>query len=539
MARAAYFLRTGRKAVCLALSLVALNACASKDLALVKEKEKEKEQSQIVLGMIWEPISFNPLRGIDAGSYCASSFVYEGLVKFDDSMQLVPGLAESFSVSPDGLTYKFVLRPGLKYHNGSPLTVEDVKQSLLAGAGQYSPFRGDYRDIETVKLVGDRQVVVNLSRPCQPLLSRLAELRILPAAVINQSDHGNSVLAREPIATGPYYLKSWLAGRYLVFERNSNYWGKAAASQRIIWRVIPDKMALAAALARGEVDLAPADGRLWQCFLAKVGGDRSTAKLQVDSFRGGRTVYLGFNLERSPWSELAVRQAFACAIDRGAILKTLYAGFGTIPDTDFPETSWAFFDGVRKVSYSPKQAKTYLEKAGFVHRGKSWVRNGETLAIKIMTIKDFDEMAQVVADYLARIDIVCEVEVLEYSALRRSFMQKGRFDAVIWSRSFGPDPESTMVWSSKGPLNFCRLQSQQVDDWLKQGRLAASQEERKIVYASLQGYLAENLPWVFMVRPDLIVVSNGKIEGTQKGRQKFAGLPWDNIATNAAFWRSR
>ena len=87
------------------------------------------------------------------------------------------------------------------------------------------------------------------------------------------------------------------------------------------------------------------------------------------------------------------------------------------------------------------------------------------------------EVAQAVADYLTAVGVICEVETMEYSTVRRSFLQKGRFDAVLWSRSFGPDPECSIVWSSKGPLNFCRLRSKEVDGLIASARVAVDKPE--------------------------------------------------------------
>lgn len=522
----------------------------SKDIQGQKDRK-----DQLVLGMVWEPVSFNPLRGIDSGSYCASSFVYEGLVKFDQNQHVVGGLAESFKVSTDGLEYDFVLRKGLRFSTGQALKASDVRASLLIGASKISPFAGDYRDIIAVDIADDRHLTVRLSRPCQPLLSRMAELRIVPEQILNSKDHGNSILARTPIATGAYQLKSWQAGQELVFERNPYYWGAPAATAQIVWRVIPDKMALAAAIGRREVDLAPVDGRVWENYLAKKAGKF----LDMCEFNGGRTIYFGFNLERAPWTDKRVREAFACAIDRGAIVRSLYGGHAVVPDTDVPLTSWAHIDDVRHVSFDPERARRLLIDAGFKYSKdgpyQGWWRDQKRLALRVMTIKDLEEVAQVVADYLKRIDVACEVEVIEYSTLRRSFMSKGRFDAVVWSRSFGPDPECTLVWGTKGPLNFCRLSDPKVDQWLKDARTAPDQKQRKVVYARLQNYLANELPWVFIAQPKQIIAFKrgiSGITGIQKDRQKInaglasdaglsiePGLPWDNIATNASTWLNK
>ena len=109
--------------------------------------------------MVWEPVSFNPVRGIDSGSYTAASLVYDGLVKYDRTMTLKPALAESYAISDDGLTYRFKLRPNLRFSNGEPLTASDVKASLLLGASDLSPFKSDYADIKTIEIESERHIL--------------------------------------------------------------------------------------------------------------------------------------------------------------------------------------------------------------------------------------------------------------------------------------------------------------------------------------------------------------------------------------------
>ncbi|CAN5254020.1 peptide-binding protein [soil metagenome] len=509
--------------------------------------------------MVWEPVSFNPVRGIDSGSYAAASLVYDGLVKYDRQMVLKPALAESFSISDDGLTYHFTLRPALHFSNGQAVTTGDVKASLLLGASELSPFKGDYSDIQTIEIKNERELSVKLSRRCQPLISRLAELRILPATLLDSPDHGNQVMSRHPVGTGPFRLVRWESGLELVFERNPYYWGAPAQSDRLIWRVVPDRNVLAVALARGEVDVAPVDGRIWKTFLANAKlpqSARNKAPLKVAVFNGNRTIYLGFNLEREPWRQLLIRQAFAAAIDRKTIADVFYGGYAVIPDSDFPVTNWAFSGDTKTVRFDPVSAMKLIDQAGYRRAGKLWVNRAthQPLALKIYTIKEQEEVAQAVADYLSTIGVVCEVETMEYSTVRRSYLQKGRFDAVLWSRSFGPDPECSIVWSSKGPLNFCRLRSKVVDDLIASARLAGSKAERREPYRQLQSYLSSQLPWVFLAQPKLLIAYKGDIENIdvknvqqkvqqdavllqQKGQQYSVGLPWDNPVFNAAEWR--
>lgn len=487
--------------------------------------------------MVWEPVSFNPLRGIDSGSYCASSLVYEGLVKFDENLELKPALASAYQISPDGLTYVFTLRPNLKFSDGSPLSALDVKACLMLAASELSPFRSDYIDIKEVEILSDEKLVVHLARPCQPLISRMAELRIVPRAILQEKDHGNSHIARHPVGNGPFRLREWQTGQELVFERNPYYWGAPAKLESLVWRVIPDRMALAAALGRGEVDLAPVDGRVWKSYLSDLREASGNKKrFELAEFCGNRTIYLGFNLEREPWKEVLIRKAFAHAIDRGAISEAFYGGYAVVPDSDFPETSWAFSKDTEHTDFDTVASAALLQKAGYKRQNGVWQKDGKPLALRLLTIKDFEELAQASADYLKRAGMLVEVAVVEYSTLRRAYLQKGNFDGIVWSRSFGPDPECTIVWSSKGMLNFCRLKDKQVDEMLTEARMAPTREARKQIYRTFQGFLANRLPWVFLLRPKQLIAFRSGIGNIQKGRQENAGLPWDNPVANAAFW---
>jgi peptide/nickel transport system substrate-binding protein len=494
----------------------------------------------IVIGMMFEPVSFNPMRGVDSGSYYASTLVYEGLVKYDQDIQLVPALAESFSVSPDGLTYKFKLRKDLHFSSGEPLTALDVKASLASAASAGSPFASDYADINEVK-IGDAlsnclDIEISLKQRSQPFLSRMAELRILPARVINLPDHGNKLLARAPVATGPYCLKHWETGLELVFERNPYYWGRPARSATIVWRIIPDRTVAAVALARGEIDLAQVDGRMWLKYLANKAGAQAKSDLTLNQFGGNRTVYLGFNLRQSPGNEPLVRRALAQALDRNALAQIFYGGYALVAESDTPRASWVYAPS-ESLHFDLSQSAKLLQQAHFVKVNDIWTRDGKPLSLRILTVKDLEEVADVVSDDLVRAGIKSEVEVVEYTTLRRLFLQKGKFDAVLWSRSCGPDPESTIVWSSKGTLNFCGLKSEEVDKLLKGGRMAPTAAERKAYYGDLQKYLAGSLPWAFLVQPKLLIAHKAEILHVQKGKQSLLGLPWDNPLFNAADWQ--
>ncbi len=200
-------------------------------------------------------------------------------------------------------------------------------------------------------------IVLNLNRPCAPLLSRLVELKILPANLLSSVDMGKRALMRRPVSSGPFRLVRWESGLELVFEPNPYYWGKKPDVQRLIWRVIPDMSLLSMALSRGDVQVGQVDARAWMYFLSK------SPNLVLDAFTGSRTIYIGFNLTRSPFDEDAVRQAIAMCVDRQIILNKLYGDFGVLPTSDSAEGRWSFDKTVKTYGFDPIRRQRASRKA--------------------------------------------------------------------------------------------------------------------------------------------------------------------------------
>lgn len=491
------------------------------------------QKKTVVFGMNWEPVGFYPLRAVDSASYYAQTLVYEGLVNYGVDTDIVPGLAERFEVSADGLTYKFWLRQNLHFSDGTRISVDDVVQSIYAASSKFSPYKDDYRDVNDV-IGASNTVVLKLNRPCAPLLSRLVELKILPAVLLSTVDRGKGALMRQPVSSGPFCLKRWESGLELVFEPNPYYWGKQPEVKRLIWRVIPDMSLLSMALSRGDVQVAQVDSRAWKYYLSK------RPNIELDAFAGSRTIYLGFNLIRSPYDEDAVRQAIALCVDRQDILSKLYGDFGVLPTSDSAEGKWSFDRTVRTYGYDPEKARGILEKQGFKLGKQGYVRIREgkeqLLAFRIKSTKDSSDIAEAIAGQLRRAHIPCEVEVVEFAALRHRYLQKGDYDVTLWSRSSGPDPDCFLIWSSKGPMNFSRFDDPVVDELIQKGRTATSIEARKRIYSKMQTILAKRVPWVFLVQPKLMLAHQNTVRNVSFGVQKRTGLPWDNPLFNAARW---
>lgn len=485
-------------------------------------KTTSGKTQQIVFGAPWEPISFHPQRGLDSASFYAQTLVYEALVGYDEKLNFVPALAESFTVSPDGLRYVFTLRPNLKFSNGQVLSSADVLATFDVARAKESPYRADFADIEKIE-VKERQVLLQLSQTCAPLLSRIAELRIMPASIVRTKDKGIRQLATKPIGAGPFYLSSWKSGLELVFRRNEYYWGnkygKGAHTDELVWRVVPDKYLMALALKNKELDVAQIDAASWQHFL------RNT-NLQLASCSGTRTVYLAFNLDQHPFGDKKVRQAVALAIDKNTLIEKLYEGFAEKATSDFVSSSWAYNPQAVCWPYNPQQSINMLQSAGV-----------SNLAFSILTIKDYQDQALVIADNLRNAGIKTEVHMAEYATLRQRYLKKRQFQTCLLSRSTGPDPECILNWGTGGSFNFCGFNDKHVDELLDVGRRSMNMSQRKHTYEEIQAILAEKQPFVFLLQPKLLIAHQKDIAGVSSNSGK--PLPWDNPVFNARSWEKR
>ncbi len=514
-----------------------VTGCKSRATGVTDSLERS---NTVVIGMPWEPRTLNPYRGVDSASYFAQTLIHGGLVRYNEKGEILPGLAERFMVSEDGLRYTFFLRKDLKFSDGTPLTVDDVLASIRATIGPGSPFRANYDSIKSFSSPAPLQVVLELSYKNLPMLLRLADLRILPAYVLSESMKNSDQLSRHPIGCGPFFVERWDPGLELVFRANPNYFGEKAQSPVLIWRIIPDGNLLSSALYRGDVDVARVDGRI------ELGVLSEHSDVEFKKYPGGRTIFLAFNTEKEPYKRPSFRQAISMLIDKYTIVNNLYAGFAVVPCCDFPEYGPVYNRMARRWPYDVKQAYKYLQTSGFERREDGWypvsnvpgpVPKTQRLAFKIVTIKDFMDVAQVVAGDLQNAKIGVRVELVEYSTMKDKYLKTGEYDAVLFSRSQGPDPDCRLVWGKNGPLNYAHYNDDHLDSLVNEAYKADTEEKRKELYDRVQEVLSDKLPWVYLVQPSLTIAHKTYIKGIGDGMPSDSGIPWDNPLFDAHNWR--
>jgi peptide/nickel transport system substrate-binding protein len=315
------------------------------------------QRTDIVVGMQLEPPHLDPTAGAAAAiDEVVYANVFEGLTRFAPDGSILPALAASWEVAPDGLSWAFTLREGVTFHDGTPLTAEDVVFSFDRAMAEDSTNAQKqlFDGINEVTAIDDVTLEIGLDAPKGSLLFNLAwgdAVIVSPATA-----EGNKA---NPVGTGPFRFTNWVQGDRVELERNPDYWGDAPALEKVTFKFIADPTAAFAAMMAGDVDAFPNYPAPEN--LAQFAADPRFQVL-VGSTEG-ETV-LAMNNAREPFGDIRVREAVAHAIDRAAIIEGAMFGYGTPIGSHFAPHHPAYEDLTARSAYDPQRAKVLLAEAG-------------------------------------------------------------------------------------------------------------------------------------------------------------------------------
>src|SRR5215468_10494064 len=293
--------------------------------------------SQITISQPAEATTMDPGRSTQVLTVNYFYNLYDSLTRWDSALALQPGLATSWRALND-TTWEFTLRPGVKFHDGAPLTADDVKATLERNLipGRTGVTAG-FATIEAVQVPTPGVVRIITKKPDPLLPVRMAQMgsQIIPARFTTED--GAKELARRPVGTGAYRFVEWVKDERLVMEANRDWWGwegRKPSVDRVVWKPIPEDFPRLVALDKGEADIVtnvPPDR------IKSIAEGRTTRVVSVPS---SRTAACAINASGGPLADKRVRQALHYALDMNGIIKGIYAGYGKpysggVADTDF------------------------------------------------------------------------------------------------------------------------------------------------------------------------------------------------------------
>src|SRR5687767_13983885 len=475
----------------------------------------------LVVGLVAEPVNLDPAQVTDLNSNRVGRRVVETLVTFpDESTQIVPGLAESWAISKDGLQYTFKLRSGIKFHDGTPLTAEAVKFSIerqinpehpAHKLGKYPFANFFFGNVKAVEALSPERVAFLLKEPRASFLAILtagAASIVSPTAVM-KAGHD---YALQPVGTGPFKFASWDRGQRVVLEKNPGYWKFPVKVDRVIYRPIVEDQARLTELLTGTLDLivgVPAD------YVSQL---ETGGKVGVLKQVGAHVWYLGINNQKKPFDDKRVRQALNYAVNKDAIVRDVLKGTGTPSRGPVLPNTWAADATLKAYPYDPARAKKLLAEAGYPNGFSTtlWVpESGSGMQSPVA-------MSTVMQSNLKAVGVNVVLQTMEWGAFLAKLRTKEQdLFALSWMAGM-EDPDMVMYpllhssqWTPNGP-NRALYKNEQFDKLLTDARHTTDQARRAALYRQAQKILIDDAPWIFIDHEVQIAAMAKRVQGFKR-----------------------
>lgn len=453
----------------------------------------------------------------------AQAMVYEPLVRYQAGGEIVPWLAERWSLSEDGREYTFTLRDGVRFSNGEPFDAAAVAANFRAALVNHDghAWLESASQIAAVDALDEKTVRIRLREPYYPLLQELALPRPFRFVAPSQFQDGGTIRGiAEPIGTGPWRLAESRLGEHYRFERNAHYWGDAPAYDSVMVKVMSDPNSRAIALETGEVDLVygisgPISPDTFERFQKR---GVMTAALSEPY----ETLMLAMNSAQGPTRDPAVRRAVNHAVDKDLMIDTVLYGTQKRADTLFaPNVPYADI-GLQPYAYDPQRAIRLLEDAGWkLEPGRSVRRNaGQDLEIELVFVGTdalHKSMAEIIQADLAKVGIGATLVGEEESSVYAR-QRNGRF-GMVFNRTWGAPYDPHAFVSSMRAPSHADFQAQQglpdkpaIDARIDSVLLSTDDAEREALYADILTRLHEHAVYLPLTYLSAIAVARPGVE---------------------------
>jgi peptide/nickel transport system substrate-binding protein len=486
--------------------LIIAIACLLITSAMLQGCGRGGDPDELVM-MIEKRIStLDPRVSSDSANERMRQLIFNGLTRKNENFDPVPDLAERFAASPDYQTFTFYLRPGVRFHNNSPLSALDVKytfETMLAL--DISDKKAEFIDtLSSIEVKDPLTVIFHCNDPFPGFANAIIPVGIIPEGTSAQQ-------AKRPVGTGPFKFES-SDEQEVTLTANQDYFDGAPAIAKLRVKIIPDNSTRESELRKGSVDLAiNAD-----FDPITVESLRTAEGLNVEFINGTNVTHLGLNLQDPILQDQRVRQALAFAIDRDAIIRDVLRGQARPAYSILPASQWAYEPDIEKYPYSPERAKQLLDEAGYKEKTGQPRMN---LSLKTSTISVSRKIGETIQEQFRRIGIALELQPLERQKLNED-MSKGNFQ--LYLNTYVGGNQSTdffkFAYSSKSfppnGQNRSRYNNPLVDRLLTEGQ-TAGRDQQKRIFSQVQRQLSLDLPHIYLWYPSTVVVHNGRIGNVQ------------------------
>jgi len=429
--------------------------------------------------------------------------IFDTLLKRSADLKIEPHLATSYRLVNE-TTWEFILRKGVKFHNGEPFNAESVKFSLERLANPQNKLKSTILHvIDRVEIIDDYRVRITTKHP-HPYLDALLSLvgHITPPNYVKEK--GPSYISTNPIGTGPYKFVRWLKDDQIVLQVNEDYWRGESSIRKVIFRPVPEMAARVAGLQTGELDLiSSVPPHLEKTIVSK-------GRSLVSKVPSIRLVYLAFdNTKGGPVADKKVRRAIAQAIDVDLIIKNILQGNAIKLGSPLPKEFLGHDPKVRAQPYDPNMSRQLLAEAGY--------GNGIDLTIHYRSDTAMKEIIEAVGGFLKKVGINTTLKGYEYGTFISLAYAHNLHPAYLFMNLNGTfDPDATLFYVLRSGQVWTNFTNPQMDALIDRARITMDKETRRKIYSDVCKLYKEEIPWAFCYQQIDVYGANERLNWTPR-----------------------
>ena len=484
-------------------------------------------------GIIGTPRFINPLLAISDADRDMTNLIYSGLTRADNKSGLIPDLAENFSISEDGLIYTFTLRPNLVWHDGEPITSEDVVFTVKQAQNPElkSPKRANWEGIEVEKK-DDRTIKFVLKKPYSPFLENTT-MGILPKHIWKNAASERMALSEfniNPIGSGAYKIKkikkdsSGIVTSYTLEPNKKFALGKPYIG-KLTLKFYPSKEKLISAYTDGDIESLSA---ISPQIVDQIKKEESVLK----TMSLPRIFGVFFNQNNAKiFSQIEARKALEMAVDKQRIIKEVLRGFGEQTDNPLPPGSFGAIKKSGRKEFSLENAQKMLERNGWKlnENGilEKKIKSGgkkENLRLEFSlatsNTPELKQTAEMLKAMWGKMGAKVAVKIFEIGDLNQNIIRPRKYDALLFGEIVGREPDPFVFWHSSQRndpgLNIAMYANVRVDGLIEEARVISDENERKEKYEKFQEELAKDTPAIFLYSPRFIYIVPDFLSGAEE-----------------------
>jgi peptide/nickel transport system substrate-binding protein len=484
----------------------------------------EKEDGgRLINAMTGEPSNLIAMIAGDSASSAIANNIFNSLLKYDESLNYAPEIAESWDISNNQKTITFKIREGLYWADGEKLTSKDVMFSwkLVTDPNTRTPYASDYQLVKKASTPDLYTFIVTYEESYAPALDTWTSLHILPEHLLKNEDVNSTYFSRKPVGSNYYKLDNWKSGQQVSLTRNSFSINGKANINNLVSRIIPDTSSQFLELTADNIDLMNINPIQYQ----RVFPSRKDLQDKIGLYKelGNGYTYLGFNLKKEPFNDKRVRKALNFAIDKNEIIKGVLLGLGEPLSSPYkPGTRWNNTK-LKPYPYDSNRALALLNEAGYKKNNNGLLeKDGKVLRFEILTNqnKQREMTAVIVQRRLKEIGVDVSIRVIEWASFINQFIKTGDFDVVVLGWSLSLDPDQFNIWHSTqqgpGQFNFLGYENKRVDTLLEKGRLELDISKREKIYHEFSDILLDDSPIVYLYAGYGLSAINKRVRGIKR-----------------------